>query len=61
MSAVERLPKSITIEFRDAWSASYYGDEEDRSDDETVAACIAIGVRTAEQLVAMLIYTYKIL
>lgn len=54
MSALERLPKSITLEFRDAWSASYYGDEY-APYDETAEACISFGVNGAQQLVAALI------
>jgi hypothetical protein len=54
MSAIERLPKSITIEFRDAWSASYYGDE-DAPYDETAEACISFGVNGAQLLVEAVI------
>lgn len=54
MSAIERLPKSITIEFRDAWHASYHGDE-DAPYDETAEACISFGVNGVELLVEALI------
>ena len=54
MSAIERLPKTITIEFRDAWSASYYGDE-DAPYDQTAEACISFGVNGAQLLVEALI------
>ena len=54
MSDIERLSKSIAIEFRDAWSASYYGDE-DAPYDETAEACISFGVNGAELLVEALI------
>jgi hypothetical protein len=54
MSALERLPKSITLEFRDAWSASYYGDEY-APYDETAEACISYGLNGVELLVEALI------
>ena len=54
MSDIERLSKSIAIEFRGAWSASYYGDE-DAHYDQTAEACISFGVNGVELLVEALI------
>jgi hypothetical protein len=54
MSDIEGLSKSIAIEFRDAWSASYYGDE-DAHYDQTTEACISFGMNGAQLLVEALI------
>jgi hypothetical protein len=53
-SAINRLPAAILIEFKDAWSASYYGDE-DAHYDQSAEACISFGVNGAELLVEALI------
>ena len=53
-AAINSLPAAILNEFRGAWSASYYGDE-DAHYDQTAEACISFGVNGVELLVEALI------